>query len=129
MKNLGGLYRAYPGVSFLFLIPALSLAGLPPLSGFFAKLALVRAGLETGQFAIVAVALGVSLLTLFSMMKIWNEAFWKPSGEDDPPPTRSVPTALWLPTAGLALLTILVGLAAGPLLVFSMRAAEQLLGM
>jgi multicomponent Na+:H+ antiporter subunit D len=129
LKNLGGLYRAYPGVSFLFLIPALSLAGLPPLSGFFAKLALVRAGLETGQFAIVAVALGVSLLTLFSMMKIWNEAFWKPSGEDDPPPTRSVPTALWLPTAGLALLTILVGLAAGPLLVFSMRAAEQLLGM
>ncbi|MFZ8845258.1 Na+/H+ antiporter subunit D [Thermoflexus sp.] len=129
LKNLGGLYRAYPGVSFLFLIPALSLAGLPPLSGFFAKLALVRAGLETGQFAIVAVALGVSLLTLFSMMKIWNEAFWKPSGEDDPPPTRSVPTALWLPTAGLALLTILFGLAAGPLLVFSMRAAEQLLGM
>jgi multicomponent Na+:H+ antiporter subunit D len=129
LKNLGGLYRAYPGVSFLFLIPALSLAGLPPLSGFFAKLALVRAGLETGQFAIVAVALGVSLLTLFSMMKIWNEAFWKPSGEDDPPPTRSVPTALWLPTVGLALLTILVGLAAGPLLVFSMRAAEQLLGM
>lgn len=129
LKNLGGLYRAYPGVSFLFLIPALSLAGLPPLSGFFAKLALVRAGLETGQFAIVAVALGVSLLTLFSMMKIWNEAFWKPSGEDDPPPTRSVPTALWLPTAGLALLTILVGLAAGPLLVFSMRAAEQLLGI
>ncbi|WP_448593180.1 Na+/H+ antiporter subunit D [Thermoflexus hugenholtzii] len=129
LKNLGGLYRAYPGVSFLFLIPALSLAGLPPLSGFFAKLALVRAGLETGQFAIVAVALGVSLLTLFSMMKIWNEAFWKPSGEDDPPPTRSVPTALWMPTAGLALLTILIGLAAGPLLVFSMRAAEQLLGM
>jgi Formate hydrogenlyase subunit 3/Multisubunit Na+/H+ antiporter, MnhD subunit len=129
LKNLGGLYRAHPGVSFLFLIPALSLAGLPPLSGFFAKLALVRAGLEAGQFAIVAVALGVSLLTLFSMMKIWNEAFWKPSGEDDPPPTRSVPTALWLPTAGLALLTILIGLAAGPLLVFSMRAAEQLLGM
>ncbi len=129
LKKLGGLYRSHPVLAVLFLLPALSLAGLPPLSGFFAKLALVRAGLETGQFVIVAVALGVSLLTLLSMMKIWNEAFWKPLGKDDPPPARKVSPALWLPVAGLAILTLLIGLAAGPLFVLSMRAAEQLLGM
>jgi len=94
LNKLGGLYHTHPGLASLFLIPALSLAGLPPLSGFFAKLALVRAGLETGQFAIVAVALGVSLLTLFSMMKIWNEAFWKPLGENDPPPAGGTSPAL-----------------------------------
>ncbi|MBO9370089.1 MAG: Na+/H+ antiporter subunit D [Chloroflexi bacterium] len=129
LKKLGGLYRSHPGLAVLFLLPALSLAGLPPLSGFFAKLALVWAGLETRQFAIVAVALGVSLLTLFSMMKIWNEAFWKPLGENDPPPAGGTSPALWLPVAGLAALTVLIGLAAGPLFVLSLRAAEQLLGM
>ena len=87
LKKLGGLYRAYPGLAVLFLIPALSLAGVPPLSGFFAKLALLQAGLATEQYAIVAAALGVSLLTLISMTKIWSEAFWKPAAAPaiDPP--------------------------------------------
>jgi multicomponent Na+:H+ antiporter subunit D len=78
LKRLGGLYSVYPVLAILFMIPALSLAGIPPLSGFFAKLALVQAGLAAKQYAIVATALGVSILTLFSMIKIWTEAFWKP---------------------------------------------------
>ncbi len=128
LKKLGGLYRTQPALTVLFLLPALSLAGFPPLSGFFAKLALVRAGLEAGQVAIVAVALGVSMLTLFSMMKIWNEAFWKmPPDEDGSVPAGRVAPALWLPLGFLAALTVLLGLAAGPLFALSIRAAEQLL--
>jgi multicomponent Na+:H+ antiporter subunit D len=80
LKRMGGLYQKFPGISVLFLLSALSLAGLPPLSGFFAKFMLVSAGLKTGNYVIVAVALAVSILTLFSMMKIWAEVFWK----DDP---------------------------------------------
>jgi multicomponent Na+:H+ antiporter subunit D len=79
LKDLGGLYQAHPLLALLFLIPALSLAGMPPLSGFFAKLVLLQAGLEMGQYVIVAVALAVGLLTLVSMTKIWAEAFWKPA--------------------------------------------------
>lgn len=128
LKKLGGLYQTCPALASLFLIPALSLAGLPPLSGFFAKLALVQAGLEAGQFAIVAVALGVSLLTLFSMMKIWNEVFWKPSLEESgPTPAGQAVWALWLPLGLLAALTTFLGLAAEPLFALSMRAAEQLI--
>ena len=81
LQKLGGVYAASPALSILFLIPALSLAGLPPLSGFFAKLTLVQAGLETQQYVLVATALGVGLLTLFSMTKIWAEAFWKEAPE------------------------------------------------
>lgn len=80
LPALGGLYREAPALGLLFAIPALSLAGMPPLSGFVAKLALVQAGLADAQFAIVGAALMVGLLTLFSMAKIWHEAFWK-----DPP--------------------------------------------
>ena len=79
LKKLGGLYRSHPWLAMLFLLSALSLAGVPPLSGFFGKLVLIKAGLGIGQFVLVAAALGVSLLTLFSMTKIWAEAFWKPS--------------------------------------------------
>jgi multicomponent Na+:H+ antiporter subunit D len=130
LTRLGGLSRDHPAVASLFLVSALSLAGMPPLSGFFAKLALVQAGLEREQYAIVATALGVGLLTLFSMTKIWAEAFWKeppePTGATSP--GRSARSwALLAPAVALAALTVAIGLAAGPVLTLSMRAAEQLL--
>ncbi len=59
-----------------FAVPALSLAGLPPSSGFAGKFALIDAGVASSQWAIVTVALVVSLLTLFSMTKIWAGVFW-----------------------------------------------------
>ncbi len=128
---LGGLYRSHPFLGILFLIPALSLAGIPPLSGFWAKLILVRAGLETGAYAIVATALIVGLMTLFSMTKIWAEAFWKEkptTGADD---ERRVPVAVderfMIPVASLAALTVAIGLWAYPLWVLAERAAAEVL--
>ncbi len=126
LRRLGGLYRARPWLALAFLLPALSLAGLPPLSGFFGKLTLVQAGLKAGSPAIVATALGVSLLTLFSMMKIWNEAFWKPRPEGDPPPTGERLRGWLLPTAALSTLTLLLGLGAGPAMTLALRAGAQL---
>jgi multicomponent Na+:H+ antiporter subunit D len=132
LGRLGGLYRAQPLLSMLFLVPALSLAGIPPLSGFFGKLALVRAGLDTDQYAIVATSLAVSLLTLFSMMKIWTKAFWSPASEAGPAaghagPSRRSPLALLAPIIVLALFTVALGLLAEPVLALSNRAAEQLM--
>jgi len=81
LKELGAVYRHRPGIAFLFLIAALSLAGIPPLSGFFAKFIVVRAGLELGAYTLTGIALAVGLLTLFSMIKIWAEVFWKEAPE------------------------------------------------
>ena len=129
LKKLGGLYRAQPILALLFLIPAMSLVGIPPLSGFFAKLSLVQAGLETGQYILVAIALGVSILTLFSMLKLWTEAFWKPAPQSEVD-TKSpgVNVRAWLyPIVFLAALTILIGLGAGPLFRFALQAGDQLM--
>jgi multicomponent Na+:H+ antiporter subunit D len=129
LKKLGGLYHAYPGLSLLFLVPAFSLAGVPPLSGFFAKLVLVRAGLDIEQYAIVAVALGVSLLTLFSMTKIWAEAFWKPTPGPEPAARRSYERrerVLLGPIILLAAAAVLLGVGFEPVLNLALRAAEQL---
>ncbi len=128
LAGMGGLYRRSPGLSLLFLVPALSLAGLPPLSGFWAKLFVVRAGIEADAWAGVAVALACGLLTLFSMLKLWNEAFWKPAPQE---PTEPLWTARrkWMavPVALLAIGTVGFGLFAGPLFAFSERVAEELL--
>lgn len=133
LPAMGGLYRRAPGLSLAFLIAAMSLAGMPPLSGFFAKLSLVQAGLAAGHYAIVAVALVVSLFTLLSMMKIWREAFWKESAETGSPEEvdrgyerASRPAGMWIPVAALALITVAIGLTAEPLFGLAMRAAEQL---
>jgi len=133
LKNLGGLYRNNPGLAVLFMIPAMSLAGIPPLSGFFAKLTLVKAGLEMQQYAIVITALGVSLLTLFSMIKIWAEAFWKPKttseymGSEQTQILKKSQILLLSPIVLLACLTVLMGLAAEPFFALATRTAEQLL--
>lgn len=131
LKKLGGLYQSLPGMGMLFLIPALSLAGLPPLSGFFAKLGLVQAGLAQGQYLIVAISLSVSLLTLFSMMKLWNEAFWKKPVESGENAQGSISGIQWItmlaPIAVLAVITITIGLFTSPAFALALRAGEQLM--
>jgi multicomponent Na+:H+ antiporter subunit D len=128
LKKLGGLYRAQPGLAALFFLPAMALAGLPPFSGFWAKLTLVRAGLETTDYVIVGVSLAVSVLTLFSMTKIWAEAFWKdrPTPAADWQPLRDR-RALVPPVVALAALTVILGIAAEPVLALANDAAAQLL--
>jgi multicomponent Na+:H+ antiporter subunit D len=139
LHELAGLYRTHPSLAVLFAVPALSLAGLPPLSGFVAKLSLIRAGFEVGQYAVVAVAIAVSLLTLYSMSKIWNEAFWKARPERPPheertagghPPRKLSRREWWVlaaPAVVLATLTVLMGLAAGPIYQLAQAAAHELL--
>ncbi len=133
LAKLGGLYRRRLGLSLLFLIPALSLAGIPPLSGFWAKFALVRASVEADAYWMMVVALGVGLLTLFSMTKIWAEAFWRSPETEASAAGRAVDTS---PTAALLLmapsillggLTLIIGLCAEPLFSLAMATADQLL--
>lgn len=128
LGRLGGLYRDYPALALLFLIPAMSLAGIPPLSGFFAKFALVQSAVQIQSYVPVAMALVVGLLTLYSMTKIWAEAFWKAAPEDAPAgPRKPVPILMLLPIIAMALLTVAIGLFPGPLLDLAGRAAGQLM--
>jgi multicomponent Na+:H+ antiporter subunit D len=128
LKGIGGLARTAPWLAALFLVPAGSLAGIPPLSGFWAKLAVLRAGLEAGEWLAVTAALGAGLLTLMSMVKIWHEAFWKPAPEDAVAPTDRPRLGLRIaPIAVLAGLTVILGLVPGPLFELAGRAADVLL--
>jgi len=129
LKRMGGLYDERPGLAVVFLILALALAGLPPLSGFFAKFALIRSSLELEAYGLAATGLAVSFLTLYSMMKIWAEAFWKESPEPDGQ-TRKAPRArtfAYGPVIALATLSLGIGLLAEPLARYATDAAAQVL--
>lgn len=134
LKKLGGLYAGFPMLGVLFLIPALSLAGLPPLSGFWSKFTVVKAGMEASHIILASVGLIVGLLTLYSMLKIWNEAFWKASPSNDAANFLSSWNSDWRskvlmmsPIVALATITLTIGLYAEPFVDFSMRAGAQLL--
>jgi len=135
LYKMGGLYRYYPWLGILFLIPAFSLAGFPPLSGFWAKFTLLYAAIEIESWVILAVALIVGMLTLFSMTKIWANAFWAPLPDGHSANTsdyRKRISGLHLfylvaPIVLLAILTMNIGLNPQPFYEFSLRAAEQLL--
>ena len=74
---LGGISRTEPVIAVAFMIAALSLAGIPPFSGFVAKFMLIVGAVEAGEIAAVVVMLFVSLITLLSMLKIWTGMFWE----------------------------------------------------
>jgi multicomponent Na+:H+ antiporter subunit D len=140
LAKTGGLWVLKPGLAVLFGVAAMSLAGIPPFSGFLAKLALIEAGLEIDHVLIVLIALGVSLLTLYSMLKIWNAAFWKPLPTDLEPfadgaaavtPERVASTRLALmvvlPIGFLVACSLALALAAGPAFDLVEAAAVQLM--
>ncbi|WP_108259685.1 Na+/H+ antiporter subunit D [Mangrovicoccus ximenensis] len=131
LSRIGGLYRSAPLLALLFVIPAFSLAGFPPLSGFWAKFLLVKASLEIGAWTIAAVALAVGLLTIYSMTKIWAEAFWSPHPDGRQPSfaalDRSTARGFVLPIGALAAMTLAIGLMPEPFMAFAERSAAQLL--
>ncbi|MGB0743285.1 MAG: Na+/H+ antiporter subunit D [Opitutales bacterium] len=130
LAKVGGLCKSAPWLAVLFFIPAFSLGGIPPLSGFWAKFAVVKAGLEIEAWISITAALLVGVLTLYSMTKIWAEAFWKAQPEEQEPVAAKHPGSLVFmitPIAVMAVATVLIGLFGEPLFEFSQRAAEQLM--
>jgi multicomponent Na+:H+ antiporter subunit D len=125
LSRMGGIYAARPFLAVLFLVSALAMAGMPPFSGFWAKFFLVRESLARGHVVESALALGVGLLTLYSMTKIWTEAFWKPApeGADLSAP---LPGVMLAPAIVFAALVLVGGLWIAPVYAVAERAAGQL---
>ncbi|MBK8907523.1 MAG: Na+/H+ antiporter subunit D [Rhodospirillales bacterium] len=131
LSRIGGFYQSAPLLAVIFLIAAFSLAGFPPLSGFWAKFILVKASLDLEHYVIAAVALGVGLMTIYSMTKIWILGFWKPApgGSDTAPvpaPSPGETTLRLAPAAALTALTVVLGVSPEPFLEVATRAAAEL---
>ncbi|NRA99780.1 MAG: Na+/H+ antiporter subunit D [Rhodobacteraceae bacterium] len=130
-EKVGGIYRLAPLVAFLFFIPAFSLAGFPPLSGFWAKYLIVTGALDAEAWFMAFIALFVGLLTIYAVGRVWAAAFWTPHPDgpeaEDEMAAHHLPTTLIVPVMILTVLTIVIGLVPAPLIEISSTAAEQLL--
>jgi multicomponent Na+:H+ antiporter subunit D len=121
-----GVLHLDPTAATAFLLLAMALAGIPPLSGFWAKLFLIVAGFQTEAWLATGLAIFVGLLTLASMLKIWNASYWGDSSQ-----------SVWLPVPqihrlhraalGLAAVSLITGLLALPLFQFFGQHAANLL--
>ncbi|QIB73611.1 Na+/H+ antiporter subunit D [Halogeometricum borinquense] len=84
--QLGGLARRAPVLSAGFLLGALTLIGVPPLSGFFGKLLVFQTAADAfaldaiGAAAALIVALVGAVLTIAYYTRAWNDAFWGAPG-------------------------------------------------
>lgn len=129
----GGLYRQFPLLATLFLISALSLSGIPPLSGFWAKFLLIKATFEADEFLLGGIGLAVGLLTLLSMTKIWKEAFWNEGKQEEADLKTGfsgmVFQGKWtmlIPVILIAILVVAIGFFPSGLYTFCEKASEQL---
>ena len=109
----------------LFFMGAISVAGLPPFSGFLGKVMLLRA-IELGADAIAlwAVVLVSGLGMLISLSRAGSLVFWRPSAEAVGQPADAIRV---LATVGLLLGSVMLVVAAGPLQAFVQATAAQLL--
>ncbi|MGQ7295828.1 proton-conducting transporter transmembrane domain-containing protein [Quadrisphaera sp. KR29] len=124
LAGLGGLARREPVLAVGFAVAALGLVGVPPTSGFVAKLQLASAAAAGGSWWVLAAVVAVSLVTLVSMLKLWNGVF---VGEGpDLGDERRLPAAVLAPVLVLAAGALVLGVWADPLLEASRVAAEQL---
>jgi len=127
IADLAGLYKGSPFLAVAFLIAGLSLAGVPPLAGFWPKVYLVQAGLEVGAYGIVAGVLISGFLTLVLVGRTFALVFWREApegaraiGPDGGPVLKGA-------LAVLVVATFVIGIYSAPVVDLSLRAAGDLL--
>jgi multicomponent Na+:H+ antiporter subunit D len=110
-------------ISAVFVLGALSVAGMPPAVGFLGKLELIHTGVVAGSPALVAVLVAGSALSFVYMFQTYQHEFWRA-----PRPGAASPWPLQLLPAMLALMVLAAGIWPDPLLALSRDAAAALSG-
>lgn len=127
LSRTGGLWTSAPALAIAFLLLAFSLAGIPPLSGFWGKLMIIQAGLSQGEWTLVFLSLVASVLTMLSMLKIWLGAFWKPKPEGVPLTLSASSRGMTAVVGVLALVSVGIGVGANHFVGISDHAARETL--
>lgn len=123
--KMSGMMQNYPILGWSFFIAMLSLAGVPPLSGFIGKVLVSEGAIENGAYGLLALALLSSLFILYSLLRIFKNSFWGETiiSKEDQVPTKK---GFLFPIVLLVVLTVAVGLGTEVLSVYVTDAANTL---
>lgn len=125
LRKFGGLITKYPCLGWTYFLAALTVAGIPPFSGFIGKIMIVRAGFEEGHNWGSAIILASSLFVLFSVMKIFINGFWG-EAKDEPNLGKHQLKQLMIAPVLLVVLAIIFGLGIEAVQPYIAQAAETL---
>ena len=111
LDEISGLIRNYPYLGWFFFITTLSLAGIPPLSGFLGKVLIGEAAFAEGNYWLIGIGLFSSLIVLYSLLRVFMNCFWGETliAEEEQQPMKK---AYIVPGTILVLLTFILGIGA-----------------
>jgi len=105
-----GLWKRSPFLALAMALSLLSLAGVPPLSGFFGKFLLLNAAVDKGLYTLAIVgAIGVVISLYFYLVWIKDMYFTAPEDEDEMQPIGIPPSAktvLWIGIVGMLVMGV-----------------------
>jgi NADH-quinone oxidoreductase subunit L len=112
MRKMGGLKSKLPHTYWTFLIGAVAIAGIPPLSGFWSKDEILHAAWDGGHQIIFIIGLLTAGLTAFYMFRLIFVTFHGESRVDSDVASHlhESPAVMWIPLWILAILSALVGI-------------------
>ena len=84
LDDIAGLVTKAPTEAFLMLLFLLSLAGIPPLAGFYGKYFIFLGLIESGHYTLAAVAVVYAVFGLYYYLKIANAMFMRPATSTEP---------------------------------------------
>ncbi len=114
IDRFAGLAKRAPDMAFCLLIFLLSLAGIPPLAGFFGKFYLFIAALHQGMLWLVLLALAMSVVSFYYYLKVLKQAYvTEPAAEAS---SIQIPITIRLTLWATAALIVLLGCLPGLLL-------------
>ena len=115
LHEMGGLWRKMPWTMTTWVLGALSLAGIPPLAGFWSKDEILLATFKGGHYGFLAVATGTAMLTAFYMGRATFLAFFAEPGPDSKTAhAHESPRVITGPLAVLATLAVVSGFVGSP---------------
>ena len=126
LKEISGLIRTHPFLGWMFFLACLSLAGIPPLSGFLGKVLITQGTFDADMYWLGATGLISSLLVLYSVMKIFMNAFWGETHLSEEMEKGSTKGVI-IPITLMAMMTVFLGLGAETIQAYIKIAAESLL--
>lgn len=130
LMDMRGIYQKNVVLAAVSLMLFFAVSGLPPFSGFWPKLMLVKVSLEGGPWWSTASVLIAGFLTMIAVGRVWALSYWKPvedtDNDEDTDPVK-FSSIDYIPLLGLTIIVVGIGLYPQPIFELVYQAGAELI--